>query len=194
MKKEIAKREDWTALGIDGIQKFWWKKFEPAQKALRKAFTDLYADTAMIPEWWPSGRTVLLPKTKSLSDEKNYRPITWLNTSYKILTGLVVKYMRERITVKEIWDEEQMGAVEGVLGTVDQLINSKCIMEEVKQHHGNHAFYDYKRAYDKVNHDWMIRVYEWIRIPRSVIKLIKELMEKWKTRLGIWSDGKKMIS
>ena len=148
----------------------------------------------MILEWWPSGRTVLLPKTKNLSDEKNYRPITWLNTSYKILTGLVVKYMRERITVKEIWDEEQMGAVEGVLGTVDQLINSKCIMEEVKQHHGNHAFYDYKRAYDKVNHDWMIRVYEWIRIPRSVIKLIKELMEKWKTRLGIWSDGKKMIS
>ena len=28
----------------------WWKKFELAQKALRKAFTELYMDTAMIPE------------------------------------------------------------------------------------------------------------------------------------------------
>ena len=35
-----------------------------------------------------------------------------------------------------------------------------------------------------VHHYWMIRVYEWIRIPRSVNKLIKELMKKWKTRFG----------
>ena len=141
----------------------------------------------MIPEWWPSGRTVLLPKTKNLRDEKNYHPITYLNTSYKILTGQVAKYMREHTVVNEIWDKGQLGAVEGILGTVDQLIIDRCIMEEVKQHHRNLAvaFYDYKKAYDKVYHNWMIRVYKWIGIPRSVIKLFKELMRKWKTRLGI---------
>ena len=66
------------------------------------------------------------------------------------------------------------------MGTVDQLIIDRCIMEEVKQHHRNLsvAFYNYKKAYDKVRHYWMIRVYEWIRIPKSVIKLIKELMRK----------------
>ena len=82
MKKKVAKRKNWAASGIDGIQNFWWKKFEPAQKGLWKAFTDLYMDTAMIRQWWLSGRTVLLPKTKNLSNEKNYRPITCLNTSY----------------------------------------------------------------------------------------------------------------
>ena len=40
----------------------------------------------------------------------------------------------------------------------------------------------------------MIRVYEWIGIPRRVIKLIKELMRKWKTRLEIWKDDEKMTS
>ena len=40
----------------------------------------------------------------------------------------------------------------------------------------------------------MIRVYEWIGIPRGVIKLIKELMRKWKTRLEIWRDGEKMTN
>ena len=50
MKKEIAKRKNWTILGIDGIQNFWWKKFKLAKKALRKVFTDLYVDTAIIPE------------------------------------------------------------------------------------------------------------------------------------------------
>ena len=196
LRKETSKRKNWTAPGIDGIQNYWWKKFTSAQKALAKSFTSLYQDTSRIPEWWPSGRTVLLPKTKNLSDEKNYRPITCLNTSYKILTGLVAKYMRKHALVNEIWDEWQLGAVEGVLGTVDQLIIDRCIMEEVKQHHRNLAvaFYDHKKAYDKVHHDWMIRVYDWIGIPRNVIRLIADLMSKWKTRLEIWNGSEKMTS
>ena len=69
-------------------------------------------------------------------------------------------------------------------------------MQEVKQHHRNLAvvFHDYKKAYYKVHDDWMIRMYEWIRILRSAIKLIKELMRKWKMRLEIWSNDEKMTS
>ena len=57
-------------------------------------------------------------------------------------------------------------------------------MEEVKQYHRNLAvtFYDYKKVYDKVHHDWMLRVYKRIGIPDEVIKLISNLMELWKTR------------
>ena len=124
------------------------------------------------------------------------RPVRGVNTSYEMLTGLVEKYMREHTAVNEIYDEGQLGAVEGVLGTVDQLIIDRCIMEEVKQHHCNLAvaFYNYKKASDKVHHDWMIRVYEWIGIPNSVIKLVKMLMRKWKTRLEIWRDCEKTTS
>ena len=194
-RKETSKRKNWTAPGVDGIQNVWWKTFIPVQKALGKVFTMLYEDTAMTPEWWPSGRTALLPKTKNLGDKKNYHPITCLNTSYKILTGLVAEHMREHTVVNEICDEGQLGAVEGVLGTVDQLIIDRYIMEEVKQHHRNLAvaFYD-KKAYDKVHHDWMIRVYEWVGIPRNVTRLIQELMSKWNTGLEIWNGSEKMTS
>ena len=65
MKKETAKRKTWTAPEIDGIQNFWWKKFKLAQKALRKAFTDLYVDAAMISEWWPSGNLFCFQNRKS---------------------------------------------------------------------------------------------------------------------------------
>ena len=135
VKKEVAKRKGWTAPDIDGIQNYWWKKAKPAQKALTRTFTKIKEDKTNIPTWWPTGRTVLLPKTKNLEDEKNYRPITCLNTSYKIMTGVVVKYMREHKMENEIWNEGQLGAVEGVLGTVAQLIIDRCIMEEVKQYH-----------------------------------------------------------
>ena len=116
--------------------------------------------------------------------------------SYKIMMGVVAKYMWEHTMENELWDKGQLGAVEGVLGTVDQLIIDRCIMEEVKEYHRNLAvaFYDYKKAYDKVHHDWMSRVYQWIGIPNKVIKLISQLMEKWETRLEIWSKGGKHTS
>ena len=94
------------------------------------------------------------------------------------MTGVIAKYMREHTMENEIWDEGQLGAVEGVLGTGDQLIIDRCIMEEVKQYHRNLAvaFYDYKKAYSKVYHDWMLKVYQWIGVPDEVIKLISNLM------------------
>ena len=98
-------------------------------KALTRAFTKIKEDNSNILAWWPTGRTVLLPKIKNLEDEKNYRPITCLNTLYKIMTGIVAKYMREHTMENEIWDEGQLGAVEGVLGTVSQLIIGRCVME-----------------------------------------------------------------
>ena len=79
--------------------------------------------------------TVLLPKTKNLSDERNYRPSTCLNT----LRCLVAKYMRECIAVNEIWNEGALGALEGLLGTVNQLIINRCMMKESKQHRRNLA-------------------------------------------------------
>ena len=193
---ESNKKKNWTAPGIDGIQNYWWKKFKSAQRALKRAFEKIRDNNELIPVWWPSGRTLLLPKTKDLSDEKKYCPITCLNTLYKLLTRLIGKYMRRCTMINDIWDKGQLGAVEGVLGTVDQLIIDRCIMEQVKSHHRNLAvaFYNYKKAYDKVHHDWMLRVYTWIGIPTNVVTLMRELMRKWKVRLEIWNDGEKKIS
>ena len=63
VKKEVAKRKGWPAPGIDGIQSYWWKKLEPTQKALTRASTKIKEDNTNIPTRWPTGITVLLPKT-----------------------------------------------------------------------------------------------------------------------------------
>ena len=143
---EANKRKNWTTPRIDGIQNFRWKRLKPARKALKIAFEKIKNDNKLIPVWWPSGKTVLLPKTKDLSDEKNYRPITCLNTSYKLLTGLVGEYMRQHAIDNEIWDEGQLGAVAGVLGTVHQLIIDRFIVKEVKTYHRNLSVAYYKQS------------------------------------------------
>ena len=40
----MTKGKGWAAPGIDGIQNYWWKNLEPAQKALTRAFTKIKED------------------------------------------------------------------------------------------------------------------------------------------------------
>ena len=175
---EIKKRKNWTAPGVDGIQNFWWKRFRPAQNALQKAFEQIRDDNRLMPTWWLLRRAVLIPKSNNLSDEKNYHPITRLNTLDKPLTGLVAKFIRNHAIKNSIWDEGELRAAEGVLGTVDQLIIHRFIKEQVKTEHRNLsvAFYDYNKAYDKVYHDRMLRVYSRMGLPANMISLLRQLM------------------
>lgn len=106
-KKKVAKRKGWKTPGIDGIQNYWWKKLKPAQKASRRAFTKIKEDNTNTTTCSPTGITVLLPKTKNLEDEKNYLPISCLNTSYKTMTGLIAKHMRKHMMENETWEKDQ---------------------------------------------------------------------------------------
>ena len=103
-------------------------------------------------------------------------------------------FMKEHAEENDIWDRNQMGTCQDVLGTVDQLLIDNCIMKEVRTHKRNLvvAYYDYRKTYDMVHHDWMLRVYEWI--PKSVCKVIEQLMMRWKTRLEVFDRGKKIVS
>ena len=60
-----------------------------------------------IEDWFPIGRTVLLSKTSNLSKEDEYRPITCLNTCYKILTGVIANHMKNHTEANGMWDERQ---------------------------------------------------------------------------------------
>ena len=95
-----------------------------------------------------------------------------------------------------MWDKNQLGAVSGILGTVDALLVDQAIMEEVKEHHRNLtvAYYDYQKAYDHVHHDWILKVIVWMGFPENVRNVMKIIMGKWKTRLEIMNNGKKIVS
>ena len=99
-------------------------------------------------------------------------------------------YMKEHAEKNNIWDRSELGTCSGVLGTVDQLIIDNAIMDEVRNQQRNLAvaFYDYQKAYDMVRHGWMIRVYQWMRVPEKVVNVIVKLMEGWKTRLEVTED------
>ena len=88
----IRKRKSWSAPGADGIQNFWWKKFRGAWKPLIKCMSSWITNPQRRPEWLTLGRTISLPKTEDLSHEKDYPPITCLNTCYKIFSGMIERH------------------------------------------------------------------------------------------------------
>ena len=89
----------WKSLALQRMV----KRFRLAQKVLKKEFAQLRDDNRLIPTWWLVGRTVMIPKSKDLSHEKNYRPIRYLNTQYNHLNGLVGKFMRNDAMENNIW-------------------------------------------------------------------------------------------
>ena len=46
------------------------------------------------------------------------------------------------------------------MGTVDNLLVDRCMLEEVKEHQGTAAaaYNDYQKAYETVPHEWQIEV------------------------------------
>ena len=191
LRKTIKKRKNWSAPGLDGIQNFWWKKFNSTWEPMLYAMKKWLSDAVNISDWVLIGRTVLLPKTKRLDKVEEFRPITCLNTIYKIFTGLVGDFIKRHVVINGLWDENQLGTREKVLGTVDLLLVDQCIMEEVRYYHRDLsiAYYDYKKAYDFVNHDWINIVFDWMRIDGAVRKVISRMMDGWKTRLNVMHNG-----
>ena len=189
LKKEIKKRKNWSAPGIDGIQNFWWKKFPSVYENLIEIIKGWCEKPEEMVNWLTAGKTILIPKSDRLDLPSEYRPITCLNTIYKIFTGLIAAYLKKHLMNNDLWDKEQTGARENVLGTIDQLLIDQCIMEEIREDKRNLAvaYYDYKKAYDYVQHDWVMQVLYWIKIPKETIQLFVEIIKRWKTKLVMYN-------
>ena len=119
LKKIIKKRKNWSAPGADGIQNYWWKNFNVTWKPVINVFKKMIDNPTSIREWFTIGMTILLPKTKDLEQVAEYRPITCLNTIYKIFTGLIANHMKEHAIDNDLWDRCQLGTQGDVLGTTD---------------------------------------------------------------------------
>ena len=71
-----------------------------------------------------------------------------------------------------------------------------CNLEKIREHKRNLAvaYYDYQKTYNKVHHDWMMKVYTWMGCPESIVKIIRIVIENWWISLKVSKDGKKEIS
>ena len=67
----------------------------------------------------------------------------------------------------------------GSWGCTDQLLINKMILDEVRKHQRNlfMMWFDYKKAFDSVPHDWILKSLRLCQVPEKIINTIENLMK-----------------
>ena len=128
-------------------------------KLLAKHMSEIISEPAKTPKWFTEGITYLLAKTPETTNTKNYKPITCLSTTYRILTSVLTDRMYTFMEANKLFPLEQKGCKRGSYGCKDKLLINCMWMENHQKNHRNlsMAWIDYRKAFDSIPHDWILR-------------------------------------
>ena len=92
---------------------------------------------------------------------------------------LINTFLTDDIERNNIVTQEQAAGKKGVLGTVEQLLIKKNILKVVESLCRNlyTVWLDYKKALDSIPHKWLLKSFEFAKVPRHMINAIKNLTE-----------------
>ena len=125
---------------------------------LLRVYDDL-ATRTNLPDSFAEGRIILLYKKRDTTLAKNYRPITLLNTDYKLLTKTLMRRMTK--AVESFVSPSQFGFLPH-RQTSDNVMAVNLALALAREHNacGFGIFIYMEKAYDRVAHDWLFRVLE----------------------------------
>ena len=196
IKTVLAKMKNYAAPGPDAINGFWWKRLSVVHEHLAREFNRFIRDPDSIPDWIAEGRTVLIYKKGDSTKPENYRPITCLNTVYKVLTSILHSRILQRI--EPIWNEiyEQRGTKKGIAGVRENLIIDRAVCQDATYYKRNlsMAWVDYRKAFDCTSHDLILTLLNQMKVDRSVVGLLAGLIRVWRTRVVVRNGKKEEMS
>jgi reverse transcriptase-like protein len=113
-------------------------------------------------------------KKKDRSEISNYRPITLLNTDYKLLTKALVIQLTDDNS--DLIHRDQSGFIlkRSIFNTI-RLVNTLINYANIIETDGTIVTLDQEKAYDKIRHDYLWATLEHFNIPETFIRTAKEL-------------------
>ena len=65
------------------------------------------------------------------------------------------------------------------------------ILEQVRNNHRNllMMWFDYKKAFDSIPHNWIIKALQLAKVPSKIINAISQLMKVWATKTTLKADN-----
>jgi ribonuclease HI len=185
----LRKSENNKAPGKDGIPyefyKMWLSKKEEKEEIpdissiLEKIYNNI-EEKGILNEEFSEGAMCLLYKKKEKTKIENYRPITLLNTDYKLYTKTIATKLGE--IASDIIHPNQAGFVPK-RSLYDSTRTTQMMIEyaEINELEGCVIALDQEKAYDKIAHDYLWKTLEKFEFPTSFIKRIQTLYEKAST-------------
>ena len=117
----------------------------------------------------------------------NYRPITCLSTTWKLLTSIISNAICDHLSHKGLLPWEQKGCKRKSRGTKDQLLIDKMIRKYAKRKQRNLRmnWIDYKKAYDSVPHSWILKSMGLVGVATNITLFMEKAVKMWNTTLTI---------
>jgi len=145
---------------------------------LSKIFQFLY-NSSFIPEEWKKGKTILIPKENAAASYNNWRPITLLNTVYKVFTTIVSQNLQQNLKVNNYLPEEQCGFLPKKDTSTAILAFTELLKISNLMKYSLQAMYiDFEKAYDSVQH-WSINsIMSHLKLPEKLIKIVMASITK----------------
>ena len=198
VKKAIHIAKSGSATGVDGCPYELWKvldaHFEKAKKEEKEGFDIAYALTVVFTDiqehgtdersGFADGWMCPIYKKKDPTDISNYRPITLLNTDYKILTKVLAIQLMDPI--HQLIHPNQAGFIPK-RSIFDHIRLAKAIINyaEVMEENGTIVALDQEKAYDKIRHDYLWETLKAFGLPNLFTKTVKSLYQHAHTQVAI---------
>lgn len=193
------------AAGLDGIPIELWKLLHQQYKSakanekhkycnitivLTKIFKDIAENGITEGSAFNEGWMCPIYKKKEADNIANYRPITILNTDYKILTKAIATRLTD--IALAIIHPDQAGFIRGrsIFDQIEQIATT-INYARLKEINGVIVALDQEGAYDKITHPYLWRILEKFAFPQEMINIIKTLYRNAPTSIiinGIISD------
>lgn len=193
VKAVIKNTSNWKAPGPDKINNFWLKQFTATHRELTRIFNELVGGEHF-PGWFARGTTFLVPKNINTEDPKNYRPITCLNTTFKLFTAVIGNRLTEYVEEAQIVPNEQKGCRRNAKGCVDQLLITKNVVSDCRKNNKNLslAWIDYRKAFDSVPHSWILQCLQKLGVHENVIRTCEVMMKVWATTIQFGNQEERL--
>jgi Reverse transcriptase (RNA-dependent DNA polymerase) len=191
LSRALLRMPNNKAPGTDMIVSYWIKKLSSVHANLLAQLQLIFSAKSAIPEWLATSRTILIPKNRETHLPNNYRPIACQNTIYKAYTSILNEFLQDHCASNNILAIEQAGGRKGSWGCTDHLLINKMVLDEVRTHKRNLfcMWFDYKKAYDSVSHQWMSESLRLAKVPNALLLAIEELTRVWATKAYLHAEN-----
>ena len=174
VKAAIKAMKSGKAGGLDGITADMLKAEEIETPVILQCILENVWNDMSIPKEWTTGLIIKLPKKGDLSNCNNWRGITLLSLTSKIMSRIIHKRLSNALD--ETLRTEQAGFRKG-RSCSDHIFTLRQILEQ--SHEFNSPIYanfvDFRKAFDSIHRDSLYKILQHYGVPDKLVNIIKLL-------------------